>query len=55
MTTIQGPTGTKGQRATARRWPVTKGLTAATNKQEGRVSNLVPKHSYLKKNDRVGL
>ncbi len=52
--TILGPTGTKGQRATAKRWPVTSGLTAGTEKQEGRTSNLVPKNSLVPKRQKVG-
>ena len=33
MSTVAGPTGGKGTRAIATRWPVTEGLTAGTNKQ----------------------
>ena len=34
MATIQGPTGGKGTRAIATRWPVTEGIIGGTTKQK---------------------
>ena len=45
--TVKGDTGSKGTRAIARRYPVEKGLTAGTTKQEGRQRNLVAKKGSL--------
>lgn len=45
--TVTGPTGGSGTRATARRWPVTEGLTAGTTKQEGKNRLLTPKNRTL--------
>jgi hypothetical protein len=48
--------GTMKTKNIARRWPVTKGLTAGTQSQEGRVSNLVAQEgSFVARRLRKGL
>jgi len=37
------------------KWPIEEGLTAKTQKQTGRVMNLVPKQTNVPKKDKVGL
>ena len=56
MTTITvGSAAGKGEKEIATRYPVTSGLVAGTTKQEGRVSNLVPRKSLVPRKDKVGL
>ncbi len=51
-----GPTGGKGTRAIATRYPKTSGLVAAATKQEGRQSNLVPERgSMVRRRFQVGI
>ena len=38
---------TSGEKELRRNWPVEEGLTAGTQKQEGRESNLVPEEASL--------
>ena len=46
----------KGEKEIMTRYPVTDGLTAGTNKQEGRIKNLVPELSSLvSEKDKEGL
>ena len=52
--------GTSGTREIATRYPVEEGLTARTQKQEGRVSNLIPEGLHgvtttVRADERVGL
>ena len=48
-------TGTSGTRFLKRDYPVTEGLEAGTQKQEGRISNLVAEKSFVKEKDKVGV
>ena len=49
-------TGGRGTRFIKTDWPIESGLTAGTEKQEGRQSNLVAEEQDLiPKKDRVGL
>lgn len=49
-------TGKSGTRFIKREWPVTEGLTAGTQKQEGRISNLQYKEkSVVEKKDKKGI
>jgi hypothetical protein len=45
-------TGTQGTRFLKRNWPITSGLTAGTQKQEGRQQSLRAEESYVKKEDK---
>ena len=48
--------GTKGTAEIATRYPVTKGLTAKTTSQTGRVMNLVPERgSLVPRRKKIGL
>lgn len=54
--TIQGDNGGKGTKAIANRYPVVEGLTGASEKQTGRVMNLVPTgKSLVSKRQKVGM
>ena len=55
--TIQvGDAATRNEKEVQTRYPVEEGLTAGTNKQEGRVTNLVPEEdSLVAAKDKVGL
>lgn len=45
-----------GQRGIAKRYPVTEGLTAETEKQTGRQMNMLPeKGSFVPRRKKVGL
>jgi hypothetical protein len=47
---------TKGQKELLTRWPVEEGLTAGTQKQTGRITNLIPQESSkVPKRIKVGL
>lgn len=47
--------GTKGTKEIATNWPNEEGLTAGTNKLEGRQMNLVPEEgSTVSQSERVG-
>ena len=49
-------TGTKGTRFIKKEWPITEGLTAGTEKQTGRTTNLVPQEkSLVSSREKVGL
>ena len=48
-------TGGIGTRFTRTEYPVEEGLTAGTQKQEGRQINLVPEQSFVLEEDRVDL
>ena len=37
------------------KWPIEEGLTAKTQKQTGRVMNLVPRKTNVPRSDKVGL
>ena len=37
------------------KWPIEEGLTAKTQKQTGRVMNLVPRQTNVPRKDKVGL
>lgn len=51
-----GTAGGKGTKATAKRYPITKGLVAGTTKQEGTIKDLVPEQSSkVSKKEKVGL
>lgn len=42
-----GDAATRGEKELKRNWPHEEGLTAGTQKQEGRQSNLVPEEGSL--------
>lgn len=44
-----------GEKELKKDWPVEEGLTAKTQKQTGRISNLVPKKSIVQFEEKVGL
>ena len=44
-----------GQKETKTDWPITEGLTAKTEKQTGKVMNLVPEDSTVQEQEKVGL
>jgi len=48
-------TGKSGTRFLNRNWPVEEGLTAGTQKQEGRISNLVAEETKIKKINKRGI
>lgn len=48
-------TGGRGTRFIKTKWPITSGLTAGTQKQEGRTENLVYQESLVSKKDKVGI
>ena len=51
-----GDAASKGEKEIRRRYPVEEGLTAGTQKQEGRISNLVPQEiSLVPRRLKVGL
>ena len=53
--TIGNPAG-KGQKEIQTRYPVEEGLTAGTQTQVGRISNLVPEiNSLVSRKDKFGL
>lgn len=47
--------GGKGTKEIATRYPVTSGLTAGTTKQTGRITNLIPQKSFVRKEMQKGL
>jgi len=46
---------THNEKEIKRHWPITEGLTARTQKQEGRTMNLVPRKSFLRRYEKEGL
>jgi hypothetical protein len=46
---------TSGEKELKTKYPIEKGLTARTQTQTGRIMNLVPKKSTLRKEEGVGL
>jgi len=46
---------TIGEKELKTKWPVEKGLTAETQTQTGRITNLVPEKSLLTKAEKEGL
>ena len=46
---------TIGEKELKTNWPVEEGLVARTTKQTGRVMNLVPQSSKVRKRDKIGL
>lgn len=48
-------TGTAGEAVTKRNYPVTEGLEAGTQKQEGSQENLIPTTNLTRKDLREGL
>ena len=46
---------TSGEKELKRKWPHETGLTAKTQKQEGRVSNLVPQKSFVQDRFKKGI
>jgi len=49
-------TGTKSTRFVTTKYPITSGLTAGTEKQTGRTTNLVPQEkSLVSSREKVGL
>lgn len=54
MVAITGKTGGIKTAAIANRDPVTSGLTGGTQRQEGRVTNLVPQESLVSDAEQVG-
>lgn len=52
---VEVGTGTSGTRFLRRDWPVTEGLEAGTEKQEGRISKLEAEHDLTEEKERVGL
>ena len=47
--------GTSGTKEIATRYPIAKGLTARTQSQTGRITNLVPLHSLVQRRFKEGL
>tara|TARA_Y100000310_G_scaffold48966_1_gene45297 strand:- start:4045 stop:4209 length:165 start_codon:yes stop_codon:yes gene_type:complete len=52
MVIQEGPSEVK-QKGVRTEWPVEEGLTAGTQKQEGRTSNLVPQNSVVNPDEQV--
>ena len=51
-----GNAATHNEKEVKRIYPVTSGLTAGTQKQEGRKMNLVPTvGSYIRKREKIGI
>jgi len=48
-------TGKAGDKELRTNWPVEDGLTAGTQKQEGRTKNLVAEETVVSEKDRVGI
>lgn len=53
--TIKGPTGGKGTRALARRWPVEDGIIGGTTSQTGHKMQLEPRESNITEIERKGI
>jgi len=53
--TIQGPTGGKGTRALARRYPAEDGIIGGTTSQTGHKIQLEPRESKITKIERQGI
>ena len=50
-----GSAAGKGEKEIQTRYPVDEGLTAGTQKQEGRVSNLIPQKTNIPRRKKIGL
>ena len=48
-------TGKAGSRFLKRNYPITEGLTAGTEKQEGRIENLMYEKSFILENEEKGM
>ena len=48
-------TATKGEKEIKTDWPIEEGLTAGTQKQTGRITNLVPEESLVSERESRGL
>lgn len=49
------PATTHNEKEVKTDWPVEEGLTARTQKQTGRITNLIPQQSFVRKTDKEGI